>query len=208
MAPSEHDDDYYVVLEVTNNASLEKLRKNYYKLAKTRHPDKGGSNEAFQLLLKAYETLVDPTKRRAYNTIWPGIRDRLRAQQESAKQQAEAAKVERQREAELRAKKEKIYEALERQNAKARAKDKRERQNRLQTLRATKARYDREIRDLLQDISMHEFDLKHLEEQDKEDLRLDKEQTSSKDANEQKQARDYNRLQRVASRRLRKKCFG
>ena len=49
MAPSEHDDDYYVVLEVTNDASFDKLRKVYCKLAKTRHPDKGGSNEAFQL---------------------------------------------------------------------------------------------------------------------------------------------------------------
>ena len=49
MAPSEHVDDYYNVLEVTNDASPEKPKKSYYKLAKTRHPDKGGSNEAFQL---------------------------------------------------------------------------------------------------------------------------------------------------------------
>ena len=119
-----------------------------------------------------------------------------------------------QREAGLRAKKEKIYEALERQNAEARAKDQRERQHRLQTLRTTKARYDRDVHDLLQDKTMHEHVLEQLEEQDREDLRLDKEQTSSwqyfssffytsaKETNEQKLARDYNHLQRVPTRRL------
>ena len=61
---------------------------------------------------------------------------------------------------------------------------------------------------------MHEHVLKQLEEKDKNDLRLDKEQTSSwqyfssffytsaKETNEQKQAREYNRLPRVATRRL------
>ena len=50
MAPSKYVDDNHSVLEVTSDASPEKLRKNYCKLAKTRHPDKGGSNEAFQLV--------------------------------------------------------------------------------------------------------------------------------------------------------------
>ena len=65
-------------------------------------------------------------------------------------------------------------------NAEARAKDQRERrQHRLQALRAIKARHDGEIYDLLQDITMHEHALKQLEEQNREDLRLDKGQTSS-----------------------------
>ena len=61
---------------------------------------------------------------------------------------------------------------------------------------------------------MHQRVLKHLEEQDEEDLRHDKEQssswkylgsffhTSAKEIKEQKRARDYTRLQRVATRRL------
>ena len=60
-----------------------------------------------------------------------------------------------------------------------RVKNQKERQERLQTLRASKARYDKKIRDLLQDITKHDKVSINLEEQDKEDFRLDKEQPSS-----------------------------
>ena len=37
--------DCYSVLEVANDASPEELRKSYYNLAETRHPDKSAANE-------------------------------------------------------------------------------------------------------------------------------------------------------------------
>ena len=51
-----------------------------------------------------HETLIDPTKRRAYETIWPGIRYHLREQQEPAIQLAEAANAKRQKETDLKGK--------------------------------------------------------------------------------------------------------
>ena len=54
MASVEFNDDYYAVLEISNNATLETVTKSYRRLAKIRHPDKNldknDSTAAFQLV--------------------------------------------------------------------------------------------------------------------------------------------------------------
>lgn len=67
---------YDELLEVNEKASVETLKKNYYRLAKEFHPDryfssadpavKGKLTLIFNTLTKAYETLKDPSKKKAY----------------------------------------------------------------------------------------------------------------------------------------------
>ncbi len=69
--------DYYTVLEISNSASEEQIRKAYYRLAKKYHPDrhrgKGGRDvetklEAlFMKIGEAYDTLHDSNKRFDYD---------------------------------------------------------------------------------------------------------------------------------------------
>lgn len=61
--------DYYSVLGVSRNASPADIKKAYYKLAKSHHPDSGSGSDAsaFAELSHAYETLSDPRKRRMYD---------------------------------------------------------------------------------------------------------------------------------------------
>lgn len=62
--------DYYRILGVPRNASQAEVKKAYYKLAKSHHPDSGSGSDAsaFAELSHAYETLSDPRKRRLYDT--------------------------------------------------------------------------------------------------------------------------------------------
>ena len=102
----------------------------------------------------------------------------------------------------------------ERRKTEGRAKHQKERQKRLQPLRVTKARYEKDISNLLHDITRHEETLEYIEERYKEDLRIDKEQKSSwtylgsfvqtkaKEVDKQKQARSNDQLQRSPSHRL------
>lgn len=60
--------DYYKVLEVDQNASIEDIKKNYKQLAKKYHPS--GSNpdsEKFKALSQAYSVLSDEQKRKEYD---------------------------------------------------------------------------------------------------------------------------------------------
>ncbi len=61
--------DYYQVLGVSRDASVEEIRRAYRKKARELHPDYAGvqSEEAFKELSAAYETLSDPQKRQNYD---------------------------------------------------------------------------------------------------------------------------------------------
>ncbi|KAK6926195.1 DnaJ domain [Dillenia turbinata] len=63
--------DYYKVLEVDYDATDEKIRFNYRRLALKWHPDKHKSDSAvtakFQEINEAYKVLSDPDKRLDYD---------------------------------------------------------------------------------------------------------------------------------------------
>jgi len=65
--------DYYDVLGVPSDASLEVIQQAYRTLAQQHHPDRGGSHEKMKQLNLAFFELSDPGRRAAY--------DRVRAQQ-------------------------------------------------------------------------------------------------------------------------------
>jgi len=62
--------DYYEILEVPRNATEEEIRKAYRKMAFKYHPDRNpepGAAERFKEAKEAYEVLIDPEKRAAYD---------------------------------------------------------------------------------------------------------------------------------------------
>jgi len=64
--------DYYSILEVTPNASINDIKKSYRKLALKWHPDKNPDNQEqanrmFKEISEAYEVLSDDKKRKIYN---------------------------------------------------------------------------------------------------------------------------------------------
>jgi len=56
--------DPYKILNVPKNFTLEQLREQYKKIALQVHPDKGGSNELFQLVTQCYKKLLKHQERR------------------------------------------------------------------------------------------------------------------------------------------------
>ena len=59
--------DYYKILEVNKQSSLQEIKKSYKKLAVKHHPDKGGNPEYFKNISEAYQVLSDPEKREIYD---------------------------------------------------------------------------------------------------------------------------------------------
>src|SRR5215213_7649526 len=63
--------DYYEILSITRDASEEDIKRAYRKLAVQFHPDKNpddaGAEEKFKELGEAYDVLMDPDKRAAYD---------------------------------------------------------------------------------------------------------------------------------------------
>jgi len=60
--------NYYELLEISNTASAEEIRRSYRALAKRHHPDHNPKgDEAFKKLNTAYSTLIDPSKRKKYD---------------------------------------------------------------------------------------------------------------------------------------------
>jgi DnaJ family protein B protein 4 len=64
-------ENYYSVLEVSENASPEEIKKSYRKLSMMYHPDKNKQNPdcigKFQKINEAYETLGDADKKKEYD---------------------------------------------------------------------------------------------------------------------------------------------
>ena len=60
-------EDLYTALGVPKDADVEAIRKAYRGLARTHHPDKGGSPAAFQSIGRAYEILGDAAQRAKYD---------------------------------------------------------------------------------------------------------------------------------------------
>lgn len=58
----------YEVLGLKKNATDKQIKDAFKKMSKKVHPDKGGSDEAFIEVKKAYEILSDPIKRKMYDT--------------------------------------------------------------------------------------------------------------------------------------------
>jgi len=59
--------DLYETLEIDRGASQDDIKKAYFKAARTKHPDKGGSAEEFKEIQRAYETLSDTGRRQMYD---------------------------------------------------------------------------------------------------------------------------------------------
>jgi len=60
--------DYYEILNIPKDASLDEIKKAFRKLSKQYHPDTGGDREIFESIKAAYDTLSDPEKREYYDT--------------------------------------------------------------------------------------------------------------------------------------------
>ena len=63
--------DYYVVLGIAEDADEEMIRSAFRALARRYHPDVGAGSSLveFQRAREAYETLVDPERRRRYDQL-------------------------------------------------------------------------------------------------------------------------------------------
>ncbi len=59
--------DYYKVLGIEKNSSEEEIKKAYRKLAHKYHPDKGGDENKFKEINKAYQVLSNKEKRAQYD---------------------------------------------------------------------------------------------------------------------------------------------
>jgi|SRR6185503_19239312 curved DNA-binding protein CbpA len=72
--------DHYEVLQISPNADVETIRRVYRMQAQRFHPDnlESGNAEAFRGISTAYEVLIDPQRRAAYD------RDHREAQRRAA----------------------------------------------------------------------------------------------------------------------------
>lgn len=62
---------YYSILEVSEKATFQEIRRSYRKLARKYHPDRNGESAADDMIKKinqAFETLSDRDKRREYDS--------------------------------------------------------------------------------------------------------------------------------------------
>lgn len=65
--------NFYKLLGVSPDATYQEIKKAFYKKAKKFHPDiNPGSEDTFKLILKAYQTLINPQEREKYNNLIQG----------------------------------------------------------------------------------------------------------------------------------------
>jgi curved DNA-binding protein CbpA len=63
--------DYYKILDIDTEATIDEIKKNYIDLAKKYHPDqKNGNSDMFQLVSKAYEALSNKETRKEYDLYY------------------------------------------------------------------------------------------------------------------------------------------
>lgn len=55
--------NYYGILGIPNTSTEKEIKKAYYKLSFTHHPDKGGDPKLFAEITEAYDILVDETRK-------------------------------------------------------------------------------------------------------------------------------------------------
>ncbi|MFT6878126.1 MAG: curved DNA-binding protein [Granulosicoccus sp.] len=64
--------DYYKVMDVAEDASAEKIKHSYRKLARKYHPDvskEANGEEQFKKVAEAYQVLKDPERRKKYDEL-------------------------------------------------------------------------------------------------------------------------------------------
>lgn len=59
--------DYYKTLNISKNSKPIEIKKQYYKLVKKHHPDKGGTEKKIKEINEAYEVLSDQNKKKEYD---------------------------------------------------------------------------------------------------------------------------------------------
>ena len=60
--------DYYQILDCDKTDPIDKIKKNYRKLALQQHPDKNpDGEEQFKKIAEAYEVLSDPKRKKKYD---------------------------------------------------------------------------------------------------------------------------------------------
>ena len=72
------DKNYYEILGISQDASIEEIKSTYRKKAKQLHPDVSKDNntvDAFKKVTEAYEVLSDPRRRQEYDMMlaYPGM---------------------------------------------------------------------------------------------------------------------------------------
>lgn len=70
---------YYEILGISPTATVEQIREAYRRASKEHHPDKGGDPDVFHTVREAYETLINPEKRAAYDYFDGQSLDEVRA---------------------------------------------------------------------------------------------------------------------------------
>ena len=64
---TESSSSHYQVLQVAVTATEKEIKVAYRRAARSAHPDQGGDPAAFRRVTAAYETLIDPQRRQAYD---------------------------------------------------------------------------------------------------------------------------------------------